>query len=206
MSDRDFRPSQGAGNQQIPPRKAKESKDISSSNFEDCQVCGGSFKKGRGLRIHLTKSKTGCKKILESRINKSRIGISQEQNHSGFTNGIIPVTAASIDETPEQNDEMWSIFSEYPETLSQCVGRKIRMLRFEAARIDLHDDVELEVKETIAKEERAERDILVIDDDEEQIIKDQVENEAKDLIENLEGKPVRSTRIKSEVSRPDIRD
>ena len=206
LSDRDFRPSQGAGNQQIPPRKAKESKDISSSNFEDCQVCGGSFKKGRGLRIHLTKSKTGCKKILESRINKSRIGVSQEQNHSGNTNGIIPVTAASIDETPEQNDEMWSIFSEYPETLSQCVGRKIRMLRFEAARIDLHDDVELEVKETIAKEERAERDILVIDDDEEQIIKDQVENEAKDLIENLEGKPVRSTRIKSAVSRPDIRD
>ena len=157
------------------------------------------------MRIHLTKSKAGCKKLLESRINKSRIGISQEKNHSGNTDRIIPVTATSTDETPEQN-EMWSIFSVYPETLSQCVGRKIKMLRLEAARIDLSDNVELEVKETIAKEERAEKDILVVDNEEEQVIREEVENDVESYMEKVTEKPIVNTRIKSTVSRPDIRD
>ena len=103
------------------------------------------------MRIHLAKSKAGCKRILESRtINKSRSGSSQEQHHSGSTDNNIPATATSTEEAPEHT-EMWSIFSMYPETLSQCIGRKIKMLRLEASAIAIHDNVEQEVKTAIAE-------------------------------------------------------
>ena len=51
----------------------------------------------------------------------------------------------------------------YPETISQCVGRKLKELRLEAATIALHDNVEREVKERIAEEERVQLDTLIID-------------------------------------------
>ena len=62
--------------------KAKES---IKQKFENCQVCGKSFKKGRGLNIHM--SNTSCRGILErrSRICKSRISSPQETHHSGST-------------------------------------------------------------------------------------------------------------------------
>ena len=127
------------------------------------QICGGSFKKGRGLRIHLSKSRAGCKNILEIRMNKSKTGSSQEQHHSGPTSNIIPDTAAaSYKGAPEQTEmEMWSIFSIYPETLSQCVGRKLKELRLEAASIALHDHVELEVK-TSSCSASASRPVLLV--------------------------------------------
>ena len=101
------------------------------------------FKKGRGLRIHLSKSKAGCKRILEGRIyNKSKTGGSQDKHHSGSTSENVPDTAAFNEEAPEQN-EMWSIFSIYPETISQCVGRKLKELRLEAATVALQDEVEM---------------------------------------------------------------
>ena len=208
QSDRDLRTSQGVRSQQIPPRKAKVSKDIEKT-FEDCQVCGGSFKKGRGMRIHLAKSKAGCKRILESRNYKSRFGSSQENHHSGSTNKNIPDTTASTIEATEER-EMWSIFNIYPETLSQCVGRKIKMLRLQSAAIDLHDEVETEVKETMAEEERADQDILVIDDDEEEAIRKEVENVVQAGIGPKESRPERGShyiqRVKSIVRRPDIRN
>ena len=80
------------------------------------------------------------------------------------------------------------------------------MLRLGAARIDLSDNVELEVKETIAKEERAEKDILIVDNEEEQVIREEVENDLESYMEKVTEKPIVNTRIKSTVSRPDIRD
>ena len=212
QADRDLRTTQGAGNQQIPPRKAKNSNE--NSNYENCQVCGGSFKIGRGLRIHLSKSKSGCKRILESRKSKSRISTTQEQHHSGFTDSQFPDVEASNREAPEQK-EMWSIFSRYPETLSQCIGRKLKLLRLESARIALHDEVEMEVKARITEEERqeerAQKEILVIDNEEERLIR-----EGLNLIEEevmpggrvksaRKGKGARKSKMKSMVSRPDIR-
>ena len=147
--------------------------------------------------------------MLESRINnKSRIGSSQEKHHSGPTDSNIPEIAASTEETPK-HEEMWSIFSEFPETISQCVGRKLKILRLEAARIDLHDNVELEVKATIEEEEKASQDILVVNDEIEDAIRNDVENEAKEV--NREGRRMKrgrrknDPRMKSTVSRPDIR-
>ena len=210
QSDRDLRSTQGVRSQQIPPRKAKVSKDIDKT-FENCQVCGGSFKKGRGLRIHLAKSKAGCKRILEGRIyNKSRTGSSQDQHHSGSTSKNIPDTA-TFEDAPQQ-EEMWSIFSTYPETVSQCVGRKLKELRLEASRIALHDDVEKEVKERIAEEERAQNDVLVIDNEEEQRIDGDIEYRSEVEIEivGVESEDieqiVKGHKVKSIVTKPDIRD
>ena len=200
----------GYGVNKSPPRKAKVSKDINRT-FENCQVCGGVFKKGRGLRIHLSKSKAGCKRILEGRIyNKSSTGGSQEQHHSGSTSNNIPETAAFDKEAPE-HQEMWSIFSLYPETISQCVGRKLKELRLEAATIALHDNVEREVKERIAEEERVQLDTLIIDNEDEQEIREEVENvidvEKEEGILRIEDSNqfVKKQKVKSIVSRPDIR-
>ena len=72
----------------IPPRKAKTQKTVKSSTqpqMESCEICGKSFKKGRGLSIHQTKA--GCKSVLENRIkNKSKLRGPQDTNHSGSTN------------------------------------------------------------------------------------------------------------------------
>ena len=141
-------------------------------------------------------------------INKSRSGSSQEQHHSGSTDNNIPATATSTEEAPEHT-EMWSIFSMYPETLSQCIGRKIKMLRLEASAIAIHDNVEQEVKTAIAEEERAQEDVLVIDNIEEETIRAEVETETskeKQLPKNAAPKKRnKARRLKSTVSVPDIR-
>ena len=61
-------------------------KDLEANiNYENCQVCGRSFKKGRGLNIHM--SVTTCRATLErrNRRNKSESGTTQESHHSGGT-------------------------------------------------------------------------------------------------------------------------
>ena len=69
---------------------------------------------------------------------------------------------------------MWSIFSIYPETISQCVGRKLKELRLEAATVALQDEVEMEVKARITQEEKEQQDTLVIDNKDKQVITDEV--------------------------------
>ena len=147
--------------------------------------------------------------MLENRINnKSKVGSSQEKHHSGPTDSNIPDIAASTEEAPK-HEEMWSIFSEYPETISQCVGRKLKILRLESARIDLHDNVELEVKATIEEEEKATQDILVVNSEIEEAIKDDVEKEARKIDREQGrmkgGRRKNAPRMRSTVSRPDIR-
>ena len=54
--------------------------------FENCQVCGKSYRKGRGLSIHM--SLTTCRSVLERRNRnkcKSINSSPQETNHSGST-------------------------------------------------------------------------------------------------------------------------
>ena len=114
------------------------------------------------------------------------------------------------DKAPEQND-MWTIFSEYPETLSQYVGRKIKELRLQSAAIALHDDVELDVKSTIEKETRDPQDILVVANEEEEIIRLEVEKAICDDTQEIESltmdrrKCAQRKKVKSVGSQPDIR-
>ena len=141
-------------------------------------------------------------------MNKSKTGSSREQHHSGPTSTNIPDTAAASDKGAPEQKEMWSIFSIYPETMSQCIGRKLKELRLEAASIALHDHVELEVKERIAEEERAEQDTLIIDNEEERLIREEVKNDIKEDSE-ISRKPGRKSTVvrgvKSKVTLPDIR-
>ena len=75
-----------------PPRKAKAQKTVKFSNNsemeESCEVCGGSFKNRRGVKIH--QGKTKCKSVLENRNSKSIKGGSQDQHHSGTTYTQVP--------------------------------------------------------------------------------------------------------------------
>ena len=71
----------------VPPRNSTTQEIIKfpkNSEMESCEVCGGSFKKGRGLKIH--QGKTKCKSVLENRKCKSKEGGPQESHHSGTTN------------------------------------------------------------------------------------------------------------------------
>ena len=73
----------------VPPRNSKAQEIIKfpkNSEMESCEVCGGSFKKGRGLKIH--QGKTKCKSVLENRKCKSKEGGPQESHHSSTTHFI----------------------------------------------------------------------------------------------------------------------
>ena len=65
-----------------------KAKETIKQTFENCKVCGRSFKKGRGMNIHL--SRTNCRATLERRNRncKSIKGSPQETHHSGSTNRI----------------------------------------------------------------------------------------------------------------------
>ena len=70
----------------VPPRNNMAQETIKfpkNSEMESCEVCGGSFKKGRGLKIH--QGKTKCKSVLENRKSKSKEGGPQDSHHSGTT-------------------------------------------------------------------------------------------------------------------------
>ena len=71
----------------VPPRNNTAQEIIKfpkNSELESCEVCGRSFKKGRGLKIH--QGKTKCKSVLENRKCKSKEGGPQDSHHSGTTN------------------------------------------------------------------------------------------------------------------------
>ena len=140
-------------------------------------------------------------------MNKSKTSSTQDQHHSGSTNNQIPDAAGPTRGAPEQK-EVWSIFSIYPETLSQCIGRNLKKLRLEAASIALHDSVELEVKERFAEEERAEQDTLIIDNDDERLIREEVEYGSGEIGETKPDGKSRTgkRRVKSVVTQPDIRE
>ena len=53
------------------------------SETEECQVCKGIYKKGKGLKIHMTKSGCGKGKVQHRNISKSETqDISRDKNHS----------------------------------------------------------------------------------------------------------------------------
>ena len=87
------------------------------------------------------------------------------------------------------------------------------MLRLESATIALHDEVEAEVKASIAKEEREEervlQDALIIDNETERGIRYEVMKGVEKEDKIKPGKKVKNAqrrRVKSSVSRPDIRN
>ena len=123
--------------------KAQEIK----TKFENCQVCGKSYKKGRGLSIHM--SLTSCRSILE-RTNRNSKSISSsppESHHSGSTKGNNLPRHSS---TPAQAESMKE--SEKLEVSSQQKKTSVQ---------------------STAKEKIREEDILVIDNEIEKSIKKQ---------------------------------
>ena len=121
--------------------KAQEIK----TKFENCQVCGKSYKKSRGLSIHM--SLTSCRSILE-RTNRNSKSISSsppESHHSGSTKGINLPRHSS---TPAQAESMKE--SEKLEVSSQQKKTSVQIT---------------------AKEKIREEDILVIDNEIEKSIK-----------------------------------
>ena len=67
--------------------------------METCTVCGGSFKMGRGLSLHKTKSRCGALEASR-KLYKSRKGGPQDQHHSGTTKESFPKSSASPQGTP----------------------------------------------------------------------------------------------------------
>ena len=139
-------------------RKLNNPKDKDTKeNYENCQICGKSFKKGRGLNIHM--SVTSCRATLERRIRncKSKEGGTQEKHHSGTTRKNTYPTDKSTAEKPESQEETcMQTYDAEPKpkeievrkdnvlvidddieraikkevlTLPQCVEKKIRSIR-----------------------------------------------------------------------------
>ena len=110
--DRERSNTPGAGNTVDLPKSAKKQKAVkfsTTAQMENCEVCGGSFVKGRGLSIHQTKA--GCRLILESRKSKHKSTSSglQDLNHSDSTK------LATFQDNPALNDEVTSKFEKTPQ-------------------------------------------------------------------------------------------
>ena len=101
---------------------------------------------------------------------------------------------------------MWSIFSVYPETISQCVGRKLKELRLESASLALYDEVELEVKEMIAYEDREKDEIVVIDSDEEVKSAIEVMESSRTTERSQYAKDEKVKSVATQPTQPGIRD
>ena len=114
--------------------------ETKNTTYENCKVCGRSFKKGRGLSIHM--SRTTCRAIFErrSRIDKSKSDTTQETHHSGgITKSREPRqspgskyeskrTEASEAHTKDVlviNDEVEETIKKEVLTLPQCIEKKI---------------------------------------------------------------------------------
>ena len=101
--DRERTNTPGVGKTVDLPKQAKDQKAVkfsTTAQMESCEVCGGSFLKGRGLSIHQTKA--GCRAVMESRKSKYKSTSSglQDLNHSDSTH---PDTFHDI---PVLNDEV----------------------------------------------------------------------------------------------------
>ena len=136
--------------------KAKET----IKQYENCKVCGKSFKKGRGLSIHMSKS--NCKGILErrSRRCKSRDSSPQETHHSGSTtrNNRPRHCSSSAQGEKRQNEKQ----HENPDE------RKIPCI------LQKSTEEATGMKETSREESVKPEDVLVIDDDIEKAIRKKV--------------------------------
>ena len=76
-----------------------------TNQMETCTVCAGSFKKGRGLMIHMTKS--GCRATeINRKKNKSKKGSPQDKHHSGSAREIIPGSSASPSKTSKKEENV----------------------------------------------------------------------------------------------------
>ena len=65
-------------------RRQQTKKRIQDSETEECKVCKGIYKKGKGLKIHMTKSGCGKVSVQHRSKNKSETtDIFQEKHHSG---------------------------------------------------------------------------------------------------------------------------
>ena len=107
--DRERSNTPGAGNTVDLPKSAKKQKAVkfsTTAQMENCEVCGGSFVKGRGLSIHQTKA--GCRLILESRKSKHKSTSSglQDINHSDSTHlNTFHDNPVLNDEVPQKKDK-----------------------------------------------------------------------------------------------------
>ena len=141
-----------------------KAKETIEQTFENCKVCGRSFKKGRGMNIHL--SRTNCRSTLERRNRnfKSIKGSPQETNHSGSTNttNLPRQSSTSAQENPKCEER--TRLQEHIETLSQTDQK---------SPTDKH-----KTKEEIQEINKAE-DVFVIDDDIEQSIQKEVQTDQK---------------------------
>ena len=85
----------GLGNGKRTARFFNDS-NIDDTNREACKGCGRLFKKGRGLKIHHTKS--GClkTKVQQRKFYKSEVEVTQDSNHSSDSSQVGPREATQI--------------------------------------------------------------------------------------------------------------
>ena len=120
--------------------------DSNIDDKEKCKGCGKLFKRGRGLKIHHTKS--GCLKtnVPQRKISKSEVEVAQEANHSSDTSHVglrettIVAEGKAIDSSPiEQN---------------QTAEQKEKERKEEDIEIKVEEGVYNEVQDWIVKMEK----------------------------------------------------
>ena len=116
--------------------------------METCKGCGRLFKKGRGLKIHHTKS--GClkTKVQQRKIYKSEAEVTQDSNHSSESSQVGPREATIIVGEDKKLD------SSRIEP-NKTAGKENVVTKEEEIEIEVEEEVYKEVQEWIVKMEES---------------------------------------------------
>ena len=120
--------------------------NIDDTNMETCKGCGRLFKKGRGLKIHHTKS--GCLKtnVPQRKTHKSEAEVTQDSNHSSDSSHVGPRETTII---VAEDKELVSGLTEPNQTAEEKEGDRGE----EEIEIQVEEEVYKEVQEWIVKME-----------------------------------------------------
>ena len=137
----------------LPERRRHVVRKQHPIEMETCTVCGGSFKKGRGLKVHKSKSRCGALE-LSRKASKSRKGSPPDKHHSGSTKEtFIPRSMTSPKRTSKEEESVER------STITQCLdghsprnskehhGKKVQQTLDSILIVD--DEVELSIKESV---------------------------------------------------------
>ena len=120
--------------------------NIDDTNMETCKGCGRLFKKGRGLKIHHTKS--GCLKtnVPQRKIHKSEAEVTQDSNHSSDSSHVGPRETTIIVAEDKELDSS-------PIEPNRTAEEEERDREEEEMEIRVEEEVYKEVQEWIVKME-----------------------------------------------------
>ena len=188
-----------------------------TNQMETCTVCGGSFRKGKGLKIHMTKS--GCRALeINRNKNKSKKGSPQDKHHSGSARETIPGSSASPNKTSKKEENVTKDIRspavdstrkpDSGDNILQCKDKQVNAPRQHNPKLFRQSKIVQQALDSVLKVDeerlmkRTRRSVCVT---EEELIKPRRQSKSKKKENNIQSMDIRTFAVKTDpllVKRP----